>query len=117
VKATARYASPHNCRTKTTKFVPLLSRPLTEMAAQRGIGTTIEMAPGMTIGDPPTVLAAIAHVDRPDLRLTVDTMHWVRSGYGASDLHELGPEKIGYVQLCDTIAEAAREVLYVRSDV
>jgi arsenical pump membrane protein len=29
VKATARYASPHNCRTKTTKFVPLLSRPLT----------------------------------------------------------------------------------------
>ena len=27
MKATARYASLHNCRTKTTKFVPLLSRP------------------------------------------------------------------------------------------
>jgi sugar phosphate isomerase/epimerase len=56
----------------------------------------------MTIGDPPTVLAAIEHVGRPDLRLTVDTMHWVRSGYGPVQLHELGPEKIGYVQLCDT---------------
>ena len=30
-KATARYASPHNCRTKTTKFVPLLSRPLDDL--------------------------------------------------------------------------------------
>src|SRR3984893_161786 len=37
---------------------------LTEMAAQRGVGTTIEMAPGMTIGDPHTVLAAIEHVGR-----------------------------------------------------
>jgi len=72
------------------------------MAAERGIGTTIEMAPGMTIGDPATVLAAIEHVGRPDLRLTVDTMHWARAGCGAVELAELGPEKIGYVQLSDT---------------
>jgi sugar phosphate isomerase/epimerase len=45
------------------------------MAAARDIGTTVELAPGMTIGDPATVVAAIAHVGRPDLRLTVDTMH------------------------------------------
>ena len=75
---------------------------LTVMAAERGIGTTIELAPGMTIGDPATVLAAIEHVGRPDLRLAVDTMHWVRSGCGTVELHELGPEKIGYVQLSDT---------------
>jgi hypothetical protein len=37
----------------------------TEMAAERGIGTTIELAPGMTIGDPATVLAAIEHVACP----------------------------------------------------
>lgn len=73
---------------------------LTDMAARRGIGTTVEMAPGMTIGDPSTVLAAIAGT--PDLRLTVDTMHWARCGYGAAELRELGPEKIGYVQLSDT---------------
>jgi sugar phosphate isomerase/epimerase len=29
-------------------------------------------------------------------------MHWARSGYGAAELAELGPDKIGYVQLSDT---------------
>jgi sugar phosphate isomerase/epimerase len=75
---------------------------LTELAAERGIGTTIEMAPGMTIGDLPAVMAAIEHVARPDLRVAVDTMHWARTGYGADELRELGPDKIGYVQLSDT---------------
>ncbi len=75
---------------------------LTELAAERGIGTTIELAPGMTIGDVPTVLAAIEHAGTADLRLTVDTMHWARAGFGAAELNELGPEKIGYVQLSDT---------------
>ncbi|HTQ17338.1 sugar phosphate isomerase/epimerase family protein [Mycobacterium sp.] len=75
---------------------------LTQLAAQRGIGTTVELAPGATIGDPPTVLAAIEHVGSPDLRLTVDTMHWVRAGYGAAELREIGPEVIGHVQLSDT---------------
>ena len=75
---------------------------LTEMAAERGMGTTIELAPGVTIGDPDTLLAAIEHVGRPDLRLALDTMHWVRAGFGAAELRELGPEKIGYVQLSDT---------------
>jgi hypothetical protein len=37
---------------------------LTELSAERGVGTTIELAPGMTIGD---------------LRLALDTMHWVRA--------------------------------------
>jgi sugar phosphate isomerase/epimerase len=75
---------------------------LTEMAAARGMGTTVELAPGMTIGDPVTLLAAIQHVGRPDLRLALDTMHWVRAGFGPAELRQLGPEKIGYVQLSDT---------------
>jgi sugar phosphate isomerase/epimerase len=75
---------------------------LTAMAAERGIGTIIELAPGLTIGDPATLLAAIEHVGRPDLRLAVDTMHWARSGNGAAELAELGPDKIGYVQRSDT---------------
>jgi sugar phosphate isomerase/epimerase len=92
---------------------------LTEMAAERGIGTTVELAPGMTIGDPPTVLAAIEHVGRPDLRLAVDTMHWARSGYGAGELRQLGPDKIGYVQLSDTtlkprVRPYLREAMYER---
>lgn len=102
-------------RTRTFDQLALL----TTMAAERGMGTTIEMAPGMTIGDPATVVAAIDHVGRPDLRLTVDTMHWVRSGYGAAELRQLGPEKIGYVQLSDTtlrprMESYMREAMYER---
>jgi sugar phosphate isomerase/epimerase len=74
---------------------------LTEMGAERGIGTTIEMAPGLTIGDLSAVAAAVEHVGRPELRLLVDTMHWARSGYGGAELRGLEPEKIGYIQLSD----------------
>jgi sugar phosphate isomerase/epimerase len=82
---------------------------LAEMAAARGIRTTVELAPGATIGDPATLLAAIEHVGSPGLRLTLDTMHWVRSGLGAAELRELGPENIGYVQLSDTTLQPRRE--------
>jgi sugar phosphate isomerase/epimerase len=73
---------------------------LTELAAARGISTTVEMAPGLTVGDLATVLAAVDHCR--GLRVTVDTMHWGRSGYGAAELRELGAEHIGYLQLSDT---------------
>jgi sugar phosphate isomerase/epimerase len=72
------------------------------MAAERGMGTTVELAPAVTIGDPDAPRAAIEHVGRPDLRLALDAMHWVRAGFRAAELRELGPEKIGYVQLSDT---------------
>ena len=75
---------------------------LTELAAQRGIQTAVEPVPGLTIADLPTALAAREHVGRPDFRLLIDTMHLVRSGYGAADLAALDPEYIGYAQLCDT---------------
>jgi sugar phosphate isomerase/epimerase len=74
---------------------------LTGMAAARGIATSIEMAPGLPVGDLPAVQAAIAHVGA-GLRVTVDTMHWGRSGYGAAELRELGAEHVGYLQLSDT---------------
>ena len=75
---------------------------LTQLAAERGLGTTIEMAPGMVIGDLGTALAAIEHCGAERLRLLVDTMHWGRSGYGAADIEALDPGVIGYVQLSDT---------------
>ncbi|MUL63040.1 xylose isomerase [Mycobacterium sp. CBMA 234] len=75
---------------------------LAELAAQRQLATVIEPVPGLTIGDLPTALAAIAHIGRPDVRLVIDTMHLVRSGSGANDLAAVAPELIGYAQLCDT---------------
>jgi sugar phosphate isomerase/epimerase len=92
---------------------------LTQMAAERGMGTTIELAPGATIGDPGVLRAAIEHVGRPDLRLALDTMHWVRAGLGPAELRQIGPERIGYVQLSDTtlrprLASYLKEAMYER---
>ncbi|ELR85396.1 MULTISPECIES: sugar phosphate isomerase/epimerase family protein [Mycobacterium] len=75
---------------------------LTELAAQRGIGTVVEPVPGLTIGDLPAGLAAADHVGRSEFRLLVDTMHLMRSGSGASELAAVDPGRIGYAQLNDT---------------
>ena len=74
---------------------------LVELAADRGMETTIEASPGLTVGDLDTALAAIDHVGRPDFRLLIDTMHVVRSGSTADDVAALDPTLIAYVQLSD----------------
>ena len=74
---------------------------LVEMAAERGMETTVEASPGLTVGDLDTALAAIDHVGRPDFRLLIDTMHVVRSGSSVDDVAALDPNLIAYVQLSD----------------
>jgi sugar phosphate isomerase/epimerase len=75
---------------------------LTELAAQRGMETTIEPAPGTSVSDLTTGCEALKHVGQKGLRLLIDTMHLVRSGFGAADLAALEPGSIGYAQLSDT---------------
>lgn len=75
---------------------------LAEFAAERGLGTVVEPVPGLTVGDLPTALAAVAHVGRPDFQLLIDTMHLVRSGSSAADLAAIDPSLVGYAQLNDT---------------
>jgi sugar phosphate isomerase/epimerase len=72
----------------------------TEMAAERGISTTIEFAMSLTVTDLQSALEVIGYVGRPELSLLVDTMHVVRSG-NAGDLAGLDPALIGCVQLSD----------------
>jgi sugar phosphate isomerase/epimerase len=75
---------------------------LTELAAERGILTSIEPVPGLTIPDLPTALAAVEHVGRDEISLLIDMMHVARSGAGADDLRSLPAEQIGHIQLNDT---------------
>jgi sugar phosphate isomerase/epimerase len=75
---------------------------LAELAAERGMTTTTEPAPGTTVGDITAGLAAVKHVGRRDFQLLIDTMHLVRTGFGAADLAALEPGTIGYAQLSDT---------------
>jgi sugar phosphate isomerase/epimerase len=78
---------------------------LVEIAAERGMETTVEASPGLTVGDLDTALAAIDHVGRPDFRLLIDTMHVVRSGSSADAVAALDPNLIAYVQLSDATLE------------
>jgi sugar phosphate isomerase/epimerase len=75
---------------------------LAELAGERGMETTIEPAPGTTVGDLTMGLQALKHVGQSGFRLLIDTMHLVRSGFGAADLAALEPGSIGYAQLSDT---------------
>jgi sugar phosphate isomerase/epimerase len=75
---------------------------LTELAADRGMRTTLEMMPGSIVGDLDTAIAAIRHVGRPDFQLLVDTMHLARSGACAQDIRALTNGEIGYAQLSDS---------------
>ena len=74
---------------------------LAEMAAARGLNTTVEFAPSLTIGNLDAAIAAMRHVDRPDFNLLIDTMHFVRAGHTVADLATVDPARIVHVQLCD----------------
>ena len=72
-----------------------------EMAAERGMASTIEFCPALPVGSLDSALAAIRHVGRADFRLLLDTMHLGRSGASPEKVAALDPALIGYVQLCD----------------
>src|SRR5262245_46178938 len=74
---------------------------LAEMVAQRGMETTVEFAPSLTVKDLHGALDVVRHVGRPDFRLLIDTMHVVRAGNTAADLAALDPALVGHVQLSD----------------
>ena len=77
---------------------------LAELAAARGIPTTTEFVPAVTIPDLPSAVRAVRHIGRPDFNLLIDTMHLVRSGSGPADIAALDPGLIGYVQVSDASA-------------
>lgn len=73
----------------------------TDMAAERGMGATLELMPGMPIGPLDRALAALREVGKPSLRLLLDSMHLYRSGAATADIAAIDPAVIGHVQLCD----------------
>jgi sugar phosphate isomerase/epimerase len=98
-------------RINTVSMDPDLNRTfdqfakLAEMAATFGMEATVEFGPGLSVGDLPTAVTAVCHVDRADFRLLIDTMHLARTGSGPADLAALDPSLIGYVQLSDAPIE------------
>ncbi|MBV8182978.1 MAG: sugar phosphate isomerase/epimerase [Mycobacterium sp.] len=85
---------------------------LTELAAERGILTSVEPVPGLAIANLPAAMAAVEHVGRDEISLLIDTMHVARSGAGPDDLRSLPAERIGHVQLCDVPLRSTKEHHY-----
>ncbi|WP_083896212.1 sugar phosphate isomerase/epimerase family protein [Nocardia jiangxiensis] len=74
---------------------------LTDMAATRDMRVVVEFAPSLTIPDLPAALSIITAVARPDCRLLIDTLHFIRAGHHPADLAALDPTLIAYLQLSD----------------
>jgi sugar phosphate isomerase/epimerase len=72
-----------------------------EMVAERGMVSTIELVPTLSIGSLDKALATLAHVGRPDFRLLLDTMHLRRLRITPEQIAAIDPTLIDYVQLCD----------------
>lgn len=94
-------------RLNTVSMDPDLGRSLdqlaifAEMAGARGMLSTVELCPALTINNLDSALAAVRHVGRADFSLLLDAMHLYRSAASAADVAALDPSLIGYVQLCD----------------
>lgn len=88
---------------------------ITAMAAERGMRTTIEFAPSLTVSSLPRALEALDAIGDPRLRLLIDTMHLARTGGTAADLAALDPALIDYVQLCDAADPPACESYFEES--
>jgi sugar phosphate isomerase/epimerase len=94
-------------RINTVSMDPDLGRSLdqfgvlAEMSAARGMESSIELCPVLTINNLASAVAAVRHVGRKDFTLLLDTMHLGRSGATAAEIAALDPAMIGYVQLCD----------------
>lgn len=72
-----------------------------EMAGERGMVSTVELCPMLTIDRLAGAVAAVRHVGRADFRLLLDMMHLGRSGATGAEVAALDPAMIDYVQLCD----------------
>src|SRR5690606_15463355 len=87
-------------RVNLVSLDPDLARPfdqfarLAELVAERGMHSTTEFAPGLTIANLGLALEAVRFLGRDDFRLVIDTMHLIRSGSSAEELAALDPNLI-----------------------
>lgn len=71
------------------------------LAAERGIGATIEFMPFVAINSLAKALDCAAAADNGAGSVLLDSMHVFRTGTSIADIAALDPAMIGHVQLCD----------------
>lgn len=109
----------------TVAMEPDLSRAesqlalLAEMADRRGMGLNLEFAPPHSINTFEKALTAVRAIAKPNVRLTIDAMHFFRTGGEVSQLERAGGDCVGHLQLCDApmspvIADYYQEACFSR---
>ncbi len=73
---------------------------LADEAAPYGFTVLIEGIPTYTVGTLAEALHVVETIDKPNLKLLIDTMHTARTG-GVELLRTIDPALIGHVQICD----------------
>ncbi len=73
---------------------------LCDLAAPFGLVMDLEYMIFSGVRSLGAALDLVARVGRPNLKVLVDALHWVRAGDGAR-LTSAEPGRLGYVQLCD----------------
>lgn len=82
---------------------------LCRIAAEYGMKVNVEF---ISMGKVRTLEDAIAFITdsgEPNVGVTIDFLHLIRTGGGAADIRAMDPALIGYVQVCDGPLGLARE--------
>lgn len=74
---------------------------LAELTRERDMDFAFEFSPVMTFRNLQEALALVAHIGQDRVSVTVDAMHFFRTGGKARELAELDAALIGHVRLCD----------------
>lgn len=74
---------------------------LADLTAERDLGLAFEYAPPHTFNTFQAALSVVRRIDRPNISLLIDAMHFFRGGGTVSELAAVEPQWIGYIQLCD----------------
>jgi len=82
---------------------------LCRIAAEFGMKVNIEFISMGKVRTLEDAAAFITDSGEPNVGITVDFLHLVRTGGTAADLAKVDPKLIGYVQVCDGPAGLARE--------
>jgi sugar phosphate isomerase/epimerase len=77
---------------------------LCDLAADDGIGCSLEFMAFMTIRDLPQAIAVLGAVDRPNAGVLVDSLHLHRTDGTAHEVTGIDPAWLPYAQLCDAPA-------------
>jgi sugar phosphate isomerase/epimerase len=78
---------------------------LCDAAAQFGLTVGLEFMPFRPMATLDHALATIEAINRPNAKLLIDTLHLDRSGHGVNDITGRVLDHLGYVHLCDAVAE------------